>query len=124
MKYSHAKIMPMAGPEKPVGAKMLAEKLNVSRTYLSEMMAQLVKAELIQSVSGLNGGYRLRKPCRDISFLDIIHGADAEPKELKIRSKGRIIDSSEPLGIRAIIQPITSVTMTTFRSLSGIPLKS
>lgn len=84
MKYSHATdyalhamlYLIMADPEKPVGAQMLAKKLNVSRTYLSKMMAQLVKAELIQSVSGLNGGYRLRKPGEDISFLDVIHAIE------------------------------------------------
>lgn len=84
MKYSQATdnalhvmlYLIMADPEKPVGAQMLSEKLNVSRTYLSKMMAQLVKAELIQSVSGLNGGYRLRKPGKDISFLEVIQAIE------------------------------------------------
>jgi len=63
-------------PEKPVGVQMLAQKLGVSQTYLSKMMTKLVKAGLIQSVSGASGGYRLRRKKEEISFLDIIHAIE------------------------------------------------
>lgn len=84
MKYSqatdyalHAMLyLVMSDSDKPVGVQMLAEKLSVSRTYLSKMMAQLVKAGLIQSVSGVNGGYRLRQRGEDISFLDVIQAIE------------------------------------------------
>ncbi|RAV05148.1 Rrf2 family transcriptional regulator [Paenibacillus sp. YN15] len=66
----------MAPPDKPVGVQVLADKLGVSRTYLSKMMTQLVKAGLIQSVSGVNGGYRLKQRGEDISFLDIIQAIE------------------------------------------------
>ncbi|GGE44871.1 Rrf2 family transcriptional regulator [Pullulanibacillus camelliae] len=66
----------MSDPDKSVSVQTLAERLNVSRTYLSKMMAQLVKAGLIQSVSGVNGGYRLRKRSEDISFLDVIQAIE------------------------------------------------
>ena len=50
----------------------LANNFNVSATYLSKILTQLVKAGIIQSTSGVNGGYSLRKKKDDISFLDII----------------------------------------------------
>jgi len=40
------------------------------------MLTKLVKAGLIQSVSGANGGYRLRRNWDDISFLDVIHAIE------------------------------------------------
>ncbi|WP_438448882.1 RrF2 family transcriptional regulator [Gorillibacterium sp. sgz5001074] len=84
MKYSqatdyalHAMLyLTAAAPGKPVSVHPLAEKLGVSPTYLSKMLAKLVKAGLIQSVSGANGGYRLKKNREDISFLDIIHAIE------------------------------------------------
>lgn len=63
-------------PDKPVGVQLLAEKLDVSQTYLSKMLTKLVKAGLIQSTPGANGGYRLRRNQDDISFLDIIHAIE------------------------------------------------
>ncbi|MNZ95417.1 HTH-type transcriptional regulator CymR [compost metagenome] len=65
-----------AASDKPVGVQLLAEKLGVSQTYLSKMMTKLVKAGLIQSAPGANGGYRLRRKSEEISFLDIIHAIE------------------------------------------------
>jgi Rrf2 family protein len=84
MKYSQATdyalhailYLVMAEPDKPVGVQLLAEKLGVSQTYLSKMMTKLVKAGLIQSTPGANGGYRLRRSQHDISFLDVIHAIE------------------------------------------------
>jgi Rrf2 family protein len=50
----------------------LASHMDISPTYLSKILTQLVKAGLIQSTPGVNGGYSLRKKKEDISFLDVI----------------------------------------------------
>lgn len=84
MKYSqatdyalHAMLyMVTVASDKPAGVQLLAEKLGVSQTYLSKMMTKLVKAGLIQSAPGANGGYRLRRKSEEISFLDIIHAIE------------------------------------------------
>jgi Rrf2 family protein len=84
MKYSqatdyalHAMLyLVTAAPDKPVGVQLLAEKLGVSQTYLSKMMTKLVKAGLIQSAPGANGGYRLRRMQEDLSFLDVIRAIE------------------------------------------------
>lgn len=63
-------------PDSPVSVQVLATKLGVSPTYLSKMMTKLVKAGLVHSASGANGGYRLKRHQEDISFLDIIHAIE------------------------------------------------
>ncbi|GAB6110086.1 RrF2 family transcriptional regulator [Fusibacter bizertensis] len=50
----------------------LASHMNISPTYLSKILTQLVKANLIQSTPGVNGGYSLRRPKTEISFYDVI----------------------------------------------------
>ncbi|RNB91621.1 Rrf2 family transcriptional regulator [Brevibacillus fluminis] len=73
----HAMLFLIAeAPDKPMSVQLLAEKLGVSQTYLSKMMTKLVKAGLIHSVSGANGGYRLKRSQSDISFLDVIHAIE------------------------------------------------
>ncbi|WP_028611424.1 Rrf2 family transcriptional regulator [Paenibacillus harenae] len=61
---------------KPVGVQYLAEKQGVSPAYLSKILTKLVKAGLIDSVSGANGGYTLGAQNKDVSFLDIIHAIE------------------------------------------------
>ncbi|GIQ70578.1 Rrf2 family transcriptional regulator [Xylanibacillus composti] len=63
-------------PDKPVGVQQLADKQGVSPTYLSKILTKLVKAGLIESVSGAGGGYQLKGRREDISFLDIIHAVE------------------------------------------------
>lgn len=63
-------------PDTPVNVQLLANKLGVSQTYLSKMMTKLVKAGLVHSASGANGGYRLKHNQDDISFLDVIHAIE------------------------------------------------
>ncbi|MFC5452834.1 RrF2 family transcriptional regulator [Paenibacillus aestuarii] len=63
-------------PDKPVGVLQLADAQSVSPTYLSKILTKLVKAGLIESASGANGGYRLKGKKEDISFLDIIHAVE------------------------------------------------
>lgn len=54
----------------------LANHMNMSPTYLSKILTQLVKADLIQSAPGMNGGYSLRKPKEEISFFDVIQAIE------------------------------------------------
>nr|WP_320024193.1 Rrf2 family transcriptional regulator [uncultured Acetobacterium sp.] len=54
----------------------LASHMNISPTYLSKILTQLVKADLIQSTAGVNGGYSLRKPKSEISFYDVIQAIE------------------------------------------------
>ncbi|MDR0267962.1 RrF2 family transcriptional regulator [Paenibacillus sp.] len=61
---------------KSVGVQQLAESQGVSPTYLSKILTRLVKAGLIESVSGANGGYRLSRNKDDITFLDIIRAIE------------------------------------------------
>lgn len=62
--------------DRPVGVQQLAEKQGVSPTYLSKILTKLVKAGLIESASGANGGYRVKGRKEDISFLDVIHAIE------------------------------------------------
>ncbi|CAH0122795.1 MULTISPECIES: Rrf2 family transcriptional regulator [unclassified Paenibacillus] len=62
--------------DKPVGVQQLAEQQQVSPTYLSKILTKLAKAGMIESISGVNGGYRLKRNWEEISFLDIIHAIE------------------------------------------------
>lgn len=84
MKYSKATnyalhtmlYLAVATPEKHVGVHQLAERQEVSTTYLSKILTKLVKAGMVESISGANGGYKLRPDWESISFLDIIQAIE------------------------------------------------
>lgn len=84
MKYSHATNYALhtmlhlvalpAGTT--IGVQQLAEHQKLSPTYLSKILTRLVKAGLIESTPGMNGGYRLGRNREDISFLEVIEAIE------------------------------------------------
>ncbi len=52
--------------------KVFARQSNISFLFLQRIARQLRKANLIEAVRGINGGYRLLKPASTISFRQVI----------------------------------------------------
>jgi Rrf2 family protein len=54
----------------------IAEREKLSREYLAKILKRLVQKGLLISSLGLHGGYKLAKPAKDISFLDILEAIE------------------------------------------------
>ncbi|MEW4369823.1 RrF2 family transcriptional regulator [Paenibacillus kandeliae] len=65
-----------AEPNRLTGVQQLADQQQVSPTYLSKILTKLAKAGMVESSSGANGGYRLRRNWEELSFLDVIHAIE------------------------------------------------
>ncbi|QKS73173.1 Rrf2 family transcriptional regulator [Paenalkalicoccus suaedae] len=65
-----------AETKKATGVEELAKRQELSPSYLSKILTKLVKAGLIESSPGANGGYLLKKSADDISFLDVIEAIE------------------------------------------------
>ncbi|WP_155593899.1 RrF2 family transcriptional regulator [Lysinibacillus cavernae] len=63
---------------KSISVESLAEMQKLSPTYLSKILTKLVKAGLIESNPGVNGGYRISKRPQEISFLDVIYAIEGQ----------------------------------------------
>ncbi len=55
-----------------VSLKEISERQNISRQYLEQIFNQLVKAGLVRSIRGKNGGYVLAKSPEETYASDII----------------------------------------------------
>lgn len=86
MKYSratnyalHTMVYLTINPKgKSIGVEQLAKLQELSPTYLSKILTKLVKAGLIESNPGVNGGYSIVRQSHEISFLDVIHAIEGK----------------------------------------------
>jgi Rrf2 family protein len=62
-----AKVMPF---------REIARRMNVPQDFLAKILKQLVTRQLAVSTRGARGGYRLGRPSRQISFLDVIEAVE------------------------------------------------
>ena len=62
--------------ENNVELKVIAEEQDIPRHFLSKILQQLVKNNLLFSMKGPTGGFRLAKSSDDITLIEIIEAID------------------------------------------------
>lgn len=64
----------------------IANELSLPEEYLSKILQKLAKTEIIISIKGVKGGYRLKEfPC-ELTFLDVIESIDGKINIVKCLS--------------------------------------
>lgn len=60
----------------PVRSREIAERQGIDEHYLNQLLIQLRRSGLVQSVRGPQGGHVLARPPREIRLLDAIHALE------------------------------------------------
>ena len=55
-----------------VNSQTIAEEQNIPVGFLQKIMRSLTQGEVVKSYRGIDGGFALAKPAKEISLLDII----------------------------------------------------
>jgi Rrf2 family protein len=63
-------------PEKSVASHVVAEARDIPERFLLKVLQPLVSAGVLRSIKGPNGGYRLAKPAKQISLLQVVEAVD------------------------------------------------
>lgn len=65
-------VVALEGKDKPMGPKAVAERLDCSVTYLAKTLGLLVKAGILHSVRGPNGGMVLAQQPEHVTLLAVV----------------------------------------------------
>ena len=77
----------------PVPRRRLAEFFDLPEPYLAKLLKALVAAEVLSSVPGVNGGYRLARPANQVTVLDVVRAANGHTAMFhcaEIRQRGPV----------------------------------
>lgn len=61
-------------------ARLIADLMEIPATFLPQVMADLVRARLVERRMGRHGGYRLAAPAAAISLLAIIEAVEGDSR--------------------------------------------
>lgn len=64
--------------DKFVTIRELSDELHISFHFLTKVLQQLTKSEILQSYKGPNGGVKLASPASQITFMDVVISIDGE----------------------------------------------
>lgn len=84
----------------------LAEEEDIPARYLEQVFLALKNAGVLSSKSGPNGGYRLRKHPRDVSFVEIVRIIDGPVAPARCVS--HTAHEPCPREGRCVLQPVLS----------------
>jgi Rrf2 family iron-sulfur cluster assembly transcriptional regulator len=88
-RYAVMAMADLAGHEqgsRPVSLADIAERQEISLSYLEQLFAKLRRGGLVVSVRGPGGGYRLSRPSGEIRIADIIVAVDEPITATRCRS--------------------------------------
>jgi Rrf2 family transcriptional regulator, iron-sulfur cluster assembly transcription factor len=75
------------GLSRLVSLSEIAERQDISLAYLEQLFVKLRRAEIVESVRGPGGGYRLARPVGDIRVSEILAAVD-ETMDARARGAG------------------------------------
>lgn len=76
-------------PCRAVALADIAQRQEISLSYLEQLFARLRRRGLVQSARGPGGGYRLTKTAEETSIADIVHAVDEPIRAVRCAAKGQ-----------------------------------
>jgi len=64
--------------ELPIGAAEIAETQGIDLPYTQQILQRLRKGDVIESVRGPRGGYRLLRPPKEVTLKDILYAVEGD----------------------------------------------
>lgn len=60
----------------PLASYQIARMRHISEKFLLKVLTSLVRAQILLSLKGPNGGFRLARPANKITVLDVVEAVD------------------------------------------------
>jgi Rrf2 family protein len=64
------------GEDRPVASHHIAKDRGIPERFLLKILKPLVSTQVLRSVKGPHGGYRLAKPAAKITLLEVVEAVD------------------------------------------------
>ncbi len=111
------------GETEYISAKVMSDLLNIPKPTLSVIFNNLIRAGILESKEGINGGVRFAKNADKITLLDILLAIENQKSlfqtSFELNAKGKRPDSIK----KAVIESLNNVEEVIKRELNKKTLK-
>jgi|SRR5579884_3877995 len=105
--------------EASASAKDIADAYGIPPALLSKILQKLAKGGFLRSEHGTNGGYKLARPARDITALEVIRSIDGPIVLTACFTEHGACSHTDKCNVR---EPLRKVHEGILRLLSGISI--
>lgn len=107
-----------AAPDAVLSASGLAERAGLEAPTVAKVLKPLAAAGLVQAFRGATGGYRLARPARDISLVEIVEAMEGPLAMTECSVHDGQCDIEQSCGARANWRRINDVVADALRRVS------
>lgn len=94
--YALLSLVSIAQSNTPKNVDQLATELNISKSFLAKILQNLAKNQILNSYKGNNGGFTLKKPCEELTILEITTIAEQKlPSVFECTTTGATCESNK-----------------------------
>ena len=118
------------GKQGPISLAAISQRQDISLSYLEQLFAKLRKNDLVASVRGPGGGYRLSRADEQINVADIISAVNESTDSTSCQGKGDCLNGEPCLThqlwddlskqIHAFLSGISLATLTERREVKTV----
>jgi Rrf2 family protein len=100
--YAIRACMRLAGSDRLLSGREIAASTDVPERFLARVLVELVKSGLIEAQLGRTGGYRLRRPPRALTLLELVEAIEGPSRSTRCVLRQRACDASHPCAIHPV----------------------
>jgi len=114
------------GTEKPVRISDIIDRQGGSKHFLEQIFRKLRNANVVVSVRGPGGGYKLSKDASEISLYDVIHAVNSQNKSKKNTKtlREQFLENGETNEKNVLITALESLSYQVEEKAKAITLES
>lgn len=80
---------------KPISISYISDKEQIPETYLEQLLFMLKKADIVEGIRGINGGYILKRKPEEITITDILKVTEGDTIVSKCLTEGDTCSARE-----------------------------
>ncbi len=81
--YAVRATVELAASDRPMTAEELATAQDIPRKFLTAILADLKRAQILRSQRGAIGGYRLARPANEITIADVMRAVEGQLADVR-----------------------------------------
>lgn len=96
----------------------LSEKLGISKIYLEQVFSLLRRGDVVTSIKGAQGGYRLVKPANEITVFDILSAIETSLFEKTQQTVAKSNENIERAMFDVVFDPLDQALHQTLSAIT------
>ncbi|MHB8882560.1 MAG: RrF2 family transcriptional regulator [Thermodesulfovibrionales bacterium] len=111
------------GPEQTVRIEEIAAEMQIPRSFLAKILQKLTQADVVRSYRGVKGGFRLSRPPKEITLLQVVEAVEGPVTMNRCTREGSLCDFKKTCAVHPVWRRLRTIVETYMKDITFEKLK-